>query len=372
MITQEQFQELLTPEPFDAKIISLYLNTDSGQESVEAIKLQTKNMLRELSGPQAETSTNAGAQAIESYLNHSFDWRSPGLALFSSLDGDFFRAYPTAVSFSNRLRLSQKPYLKPLGHLLDYYAHYGVILVDRVGASFFAYHLGALQESSGFMGEEIQKLKHGQGSSAVGRRGGTSGASREEENVRRNLREAATAASDFFSNKSIRRIFLGGTTETTAQFRDLLPKQMQSCLAGSFVMDLNAGEHAVRAEALRLLQESNEAREARIVKSLLDMHAQGGTAVLGLDDTLQAISDRRVQTLVLSDGLQKPGYVDHNSGFVVANLAKSPLSEPELTAVDDVIDNAFSLSLNQGAQVEVIRDDPALDNAGKIGALLRF
>ena len=366
MITQEQFQALLSFEPGEHKVLSLYLNTDTSQESSEAIKLKARNLLRE-----ADT-LEADAQAIETYLNHSFDWKTPGLALFSSRGGNFFESFATAVSFRNRLRITPKPYLKPLGHLLEYYAHYGVILVDKVGGRFFAYHLGELQESNGYMGEEIHKLKDGRGSSAIGRRGGTGGASREEENARRNLREAASAAVDFFSSKPIRRLFLGGTAENTAQFRDLLPKQMQSCLAGTFAIDMNAGEHEVRKEAIQLLQAANAAREKKLVETLLGTQASGGQAVIGLDDTLEAVSNRRVQTLLISDGYQMPGFVDFSSGFVVANLAKSPLSDKELTAVDDVIDSAFTLSLSQGAHVEVIRDDPNLDQAGKIGALLRF
>lgn len=366
MISQEQFQDLLSFEPTENKVLTLYLSTDGGEEPIEAIKLKAKNLLRDTCGFEEDV------QAIETYLNHSFDWKSPGLVLFSSRGGEFFQAFPTAVSFRNRLRITPKPYLKPLGHLLEYYSHYGVMLVDRVGARFFAYHLGELQESNGFMGEEIHKLKQGRGSAAIGRRGGTGGASREEENARRNLRDAASAAVDFFANKPIRRLFLGGTAETAAQFRELLPKQMQSCLAGTFAMDMNAGEHEVRRETLRLLQMANTEREKKLVKTLLGAEARGGTAVLGLDDTLEAVSNRRVQTLVISDGFRMPGFVDHSSGFVVANLAKSPFSDKELTAVDDVIDSAFTLSLNQGAHVEVVRDDPDLDNAGKIGALLRF
>lgn len=366
MITKEQFQALLSFTPNENKVLSLYLNTDGGTEPMDVVKLKAKNLFSEACGLDEDV------QAMETYLNHSFDWKSPGLALFSSRGGDFFEAVPTAVSFRNRIRVTAKPYLKPLGHLIDHYANYGVILVDQVGTRFFAYDQGELQESNGFMGEEIHKLKQGHGSSAIGRRGGTGGASREDENARRNLREAASAAADFFSNRPIRRLFLGGTTENIAQFRELLPKQMQSCLAGSFAIDMNAGEHEVRAETLQLLQAANTEREKKLVTTLLGTTASGGTAVLGLDDTLQAISDRRVQTLVLSDGFRLPGYVDNESGFVVANLAKSPLSDKELTAVDDVIDSAFTLSLNQGAHVEVIRDDPDLDSAGKIGALLRY
>ena len=366
MITQEKFQELLSFEPTEKQVLSLYLSTDGGEEPIETIKLKAKNLLRDTCGLDDDVA------AIENYLHHGFDWKSPGLVVFSSRGGEYFEAFPTAVSFRNRLRITSKPYLKPLGHLLDYYAHYGVILVDRVGARFYVYHLGELQESEGYMGEEIHKLKQGRGSAAIGRRGGTGGGSREEENARRNLRESASSAASFFGDKQIRRLFLGGTAETTAQFRDLLPKQMQSCLAGTFAMDMNASEHEVRKAALNLLQEANAEREKKLVKTLIGANAGGGAAVLGLDDTLQAVSNRRVQTLVVSDGFRMPGFVDHSSGFVVANLAKSPLSDKELTAVDDVIDSAFTLSLSQGAHVEVIRDDPDLDNAGKIGALLRF
>ncbi|VAW43614.1 hypothetical protein MNBD_CHLOROFLEXI01-4003, partial [hydrothermal vent metagenome] len=226
MISQDQFQALLSYNPTDDKVLTLYLNSDSGQEPVEAIKLKAKNMLRGVAEAEKEA-----ALKIEAYLNYSFNWDTPGLVIFSSQGGDFFETYPTAVSFRNRLRITHKPYLKPLAHLLDFYAHYGVVLVDRVGARFFAYHLGELQETSGFMGEEIHKLKQGRGSAAIGRRGGVGGGSREEENARRNLREAAAATLDFFANKPIRRLFLGGTPQTIAQFRELLPKQMQSCLA---------------------------------------------------------------------------------------------------------------------------------------------
>ncbi|MCA9971555.1 MAG: hypothetical protein KC425_15130, partial [Anaerolineales bacterium] len=247
-----------------------------------------------------------------------------------------------------------------------------VILVDRLGARFFTYHLGELQETHGFMGEELQKLKLGKGSSAVGMRGGSGGGRHESEVAVRNLRDAAAAASSFFQNKPIRRLFLGGTPETVALFRDELPKQLQSCVAGAFQMDMNAGEHEVRDVTLGLLHEANAQREKKLVKDLLALHAQGATATLGLDDTLQAISERRVQLLLLSDGYRVPGYLHAESGFVVSNLARSPLSDRELTAVPDVVDAAASLTLAQGGRIEVVADDPDLEQAGHIGAILRY
>jgi peptide subunit release factor 1 (eRF1) len=93
---------------------------------------------------------------------------------------------------------------------------------------------------------------------------------------------------------------------------------------------------------------------------------------VGLDETLQAVSDKRIQTLIISDGFRTPGYVHDASGFVVANLARSPLAEEELTAVDDVIDAAVMQSMTQGGHVEVISENPELERIGRIGAILRY
>jgi peptide subunit release factor 1 (eRF1) len=84
------------------------------------------------------------------------------------------------------------------------------------------------------------------------------------------------------------------------------------------------------------------------------------------------VSDKRVQTLIISDGYRAPGYVDENSGFVVANIARSPMSEQELTEVEDVVDLAVSSTMIQGGHVEIISDNSALEQAGNIGAILRY
>jgi len=367
MFNQAQLQELLSYEANGHQVVSVYVGTDSGKETKDTIKLQVRGMLK-----NAQLTEENNAAEIERFLDHSFDWKHPGLAIFCSKGGDFFRTYPVAIPFRNRVRVGHKPYVKPLAHLLDFYAHYGVILIDRIGARVLEYHLGELQSAEGTIGEDVRKIKQGRGSSAVGMRGGVGGARHEDEVVQRNLRDAANFANQFFANKPIRRLFIGGTSETVAQFRDLLSKQLQSCLANTFSIDMTAAEHEIRYQTLRLLSDANNARELKLVDDLLKTVAKGGHAVVGLDETLQAICDKRIETLIISDGYNKPGYIDEDSGFIVANLAKSPLSDRELTAVNDVVDAAVAQTMSLGGHVEVITGNPALDGAGRIGAMLRF
>lgn len=368
MFSQDHMQELLTYEGNGDGVISVYLDTDSARQSTEAIKLTARGLLKEVQ-PQHEKE----AQAIERFLDLSYDWSKPGLALFCGKGGAFFRSYTSPVAFRNRIRLGPRPYVKPLAHLLDHYAHFGVIVVDRVNGRFYEYHLGELQATETCTGEEVRKTKRGGGSSAVGRRGAVNtGGDHEEEVAARNLRDCATAAGRFYAERPIRRLFLGGTNETVAQFREFLPKQLQSCLAGSFAVDMDMGESEVRRRALELLRQVNAEREDKLVERLVTLHAMGANAVVGLDDVLQAVSDKRVEALIISDGFRAPGYVHEPSGFVVANLARSPLTDGELTEAADVVDAAVAQTVAQGGHVEIIAENPYLEDAGRIGAILRY
>ena len=71
-------------------------------------------------------------------------------------------------------------------------------------------------------------------------------------------------------------------------------------------------------------------------------------------------------------GLASPSYVHESSGFVVANLARSPLTDSELSEVADVVDAAVAQTVAQGGHVEIIAEHPALEGAGRIGAILRY
>lgn len=368
MFTQADLHDLLSFDAGSHKVVSLYLNTDAGQEPRETIKLRVRSLLKEAEGNYPQD-----AAVVEDYFDHDHDWSIRGLALFSCAESNFLRVFPTAVPFRNRVRIQRKPYVKPLAHLLDFYAHYGVILVDRVGACFFEYHLGELQAQDGIMGEDVHKTKDGQGSTAPGVKGGTDGGRQETKLVQRNLRQSADAAANFFGNKAIRRLFLGGTHETVSQFRDMLPKQLQSCIAGTFAIDLDAGEHEVRERTLVLLGEANAEREEKMVEAMVTAAAKNTNAVVGLNDTLHAVYEGRVKNLIISDGYRVPGYRYRDSGYLSAALMIDvPEAAGEPVEIDDVIEAAVEKTMAQGGHVEVISDNDELEKAGRIGAILRY
>ena len=367
MFAEQQLEELLHFAANGNGVLSLYVDTDQRRNTVETLKLQVRGLLRE-----AKNSNPEDAGRIENFFEGQYNWNQSGVAVFSCAAHDFFRAYPVAVSFRNRIRQGTKPYVKPLAHFLEHYAHYGVVLVDKIGARFFDFHLGELAGIGGFEGDEVRGVKRGRGTSAIGMRGGEGGGRHEEEMIQQNMRSVAAAAEQFFRQTKVRRLFLGGSLENVAQLREHLAKQFQSFVAGTFVMEIDASEAEVGEQALELLRQVNAEREQQLVQTLITAAAKGEPAVVGLDSTLQAVSDGRVQQLVISDGYRHPGYKHDGNRFVTVNLPLSPYAESELQQVDDVIDAAVTVTMVNGGRVEVISDSSALERVGNIGALLRY
>lgn len=367
MFAQENLEELLAFEAENGDVISLYLNADPGETPIEKIKLQVRGLLKEIGAGHEDD-----VDQIEQHFDLVHDWRKPGVALFSCAAQDFFRAYQVSVPFTNRIRVNSKPYLKPLLHFTKYYANYGVVLIDRVRARFFEFHLGELQSRREFVGEDIRKLKHGRGSSATGMRGGIGGASREDEQMHRNMRDAAEEAGRFFRRKDIRRLFIGGTAENVAQFRELLDGRLKSIIAGTFAMDMDAPERDVRERSLQSLHRLNAQREEQLVSQVVTNAASGGSAVTGLGPTLRMISDGRVDTLVVSDGFRSPGYRHTASGYLTITSDTDLFGDASFESVPDIVDEAVKRTVEQGGHVEVVAQSEELEEAGKIGAILRY
>ena len=103
------------------------------------------------------------------------------------------------------------------------------------------------------MGEIVKKVKRGGASSFPGRRGGVTGGTRApEELVERNMRATTDFAVEFFEEKKIRRILIGGSDDNTALFLSYLPKAWQSLVAGTFPMSMNANHSEVLGKALEI------------------------------------------------------------------------------------------------------------------------
>lgn len=372
MISDKALQELAAFEPTESPIVSLYLNVDPTQRTSDGYKLRLRGLIKEANRP----SLASDFAAIERYIDHEYDWSGRGIVIFSSQPANFWQVYSLAVPLSrSRLEIGHKPFIRPLVHLLDVYGSYGVVIVDRQGARFFDFHMGQLVETEGFLGEEIRRLKRGGGSSRGGasRSGGRGGARREMEIATQNLRDTVDATSRFFEERKLERLLIGGTEEVVAQYQELLPRSLQDMVTATFAIEMNANDVLVHERSFQLVQQADQIREAKLVEASITAAAKGSNGVVRLDDTLGAVSEGRVQTLIVSDGFHAPGYRCTSCTFVTAQeLSACPFCGGEINEIPDAVELAIRRVTEQGGEIEIVEHKETLDAAGGIGALLRY
>lgn len=366
MITETNLQELLG---FKSKypVLSLYLNTDPSQGNADGYQLNLRNMLKDVD-------LKEDVAAIEKYFARTFDWTGRSVAVFSCAPAGFFRAYPLAMTVPSRVRISDQPHVKPLAGLLDSFGAYGVVLVDKQGARLFYFHLGELLEQEGVMGEEVRHTKTGGASAFPGRRGGVAGQTHYEDEVAdRNMKEIVSFATHFFKEYNVRRVAIGGSDDNVALFRSLLPKSWQSLVVGTFHMNMLAPTDEILARAMELGNQAEVKQEERLLNQVVTAAAKGKGGVIGLEGTLGAVREGRIQMLILQTGHRAAGYRCQGCNYLTSEkLASCPFCGSKFTHIPDAVEMAVHDVMHSGGDVEVLQHQHNIKGFENIGALLRY
>ena len=365
MFTDNVLRELLnysSPDP----VLSVYMNTDMTEGTVDALKLRLRTLLKDVNLPEDEA-------AIFRYFELDREWTGRSVAMFSCAAQNYFRAFPIAVPIRSRVFVGAQPYVKPMADLLDSYGGFGVVLVDRQGARLFQFHLGELKEQEGILGEEVRHTKRGGASSIFGHLGGIGGKSRHsDEMIERNLKESAEFAARFFEENRIRRVLIGGTDKNVNQFKSHLPKTWQSLVVGTFPVSMTARPDEVQKKAFEIGQQAERRREMRLVENMVTSAAKGAGGVVRLEDTLGAVHEGRVQTLIVSEGYRAEGFQCQGCGYITTQeLDTCPFCGKSFTQITDAVEMAVRKVMQDGGEVEIMYENPKLEEIG-IGGLLRY
>jgi peptide subunit release factor 1 (eRF1) len=101
--------------------------------------------------------------------------------------------------------------------------------------------------------------------------------------------------------------------------------------------------------------------------------AKGQGGVINFEDTLNAVHDGRVHTLVIREGYRAPGYQCLGCGYLTSeNLDSCPFCEKHFEEIPDAVDLAVRRVLRDGGEVEVLREIVEMKDFDRIGALLRY
>jgi len=289
-----------------------------------------------------------------------------GLAIFAPGPAAPVELLRLPEPIANQVVLDVSAHVEPLVRLADR-TRWCVALVDRSRAAF---HLGSEDgmSLSGTLDDEVHG-QHRQGGWSYGRY------QRSIENeVGAHLDHVAEALRIALREGRYDCLVLAGQPPIRKELEGRLDNDVSERLAGWVSLDLSAADpEAVRTALRPIATEARRDREREVLQRLAQgVGTPGGRGVAGLRTTLGALSERRVETLVVDPQLASPGSRCPACGLLGLHLAQCPADGTEMEQLDNVIEAAVALAYEQAADVLLPAPAAELTAVEGIGAVTRF
>jgi peptide subunit release factor 1 (eRF1) len=115
--------------------------------------------------------------------------------------------------------------------------------------------------------------------------------------------------------------------------------------------------------------------DEELVKRIVDNADAGGRGAIGLEDTLEAVAEGKVDTLAVAEGIAAEGAACPKCDYFAAKpFRKCPVCSATAEPIDDIVDYAVERAVLSGGHVRVVRGKARewLLARGAVGAVLRY
>ena len=379
MITRTEIEQLAAYQDSAAPLVSFYMDLDKGRPDETKWSIRLKNLLNDLDAGRgawsdaAWQSVTEDAERIRAFVRDQRVTGGRGLAVFASSAANFWQTYTFPNRVGNYARVDRSAYVRPLVRMLDRYKPQCVVLVSQdQGRVFFL---------QGDTGETIEE--RGDLLSDVPRRhdqGGWSQANlqrRRNDAVHQHLKETADMTFTIFQQTPFEHLLVGGTEPVVNEFQSCLHPYLRERLVATFSAPISASPKTVQERTRPILRALDTQQQVALVERVEAEVGQRDMGVAGLVDTLAALRQGQVLTLILNEDLAAPGQRCLDCAALTTDTGRSACEDcgGGLVAVADIVSDVVEQALEQDAEVRIIAAPtamPRLQALGNVGALLRF
>lgn len=384
MITREELREL---SQFRFKenehcAISFYFqpvaprNKAHREETILAKDL-VRDALRQVAANGNDQCARTDLERIMTLAERLPGNQSRAKAVFAYGRENFWREFDLPPDLpGTQLFLNRRFHLKPMAAMLALRPHLGVALLDRQRARLFDLRLDELKKEDEL--KEQLDLFH-----PISRRGKSDGYSgydaghaerRVADDVLHHFRDVAAVLKEKTEKGTWEQVIVGCQEKNWCDFEPQLHSYVRQRVVGHFSVDVaNASSDQIRERVSRILREAQDHQRHELVKEVLS-HARGHRrGVTGLRRVLRALQMGEVQTLVMAENYHSRAVECTSCGYVDSHMVRYCHACGRSTLeLEDVCDALIPMAIRRDIQLFLVKDNHELDNAGNIGALLRF
>src|SRR3954452_17508960 len=311
-LSPETLRRLAELRPDEGKVISIYLNLDPTEFAGGAARSTAINSVLDNAARAAREEDVHVREDVERVrdLLRGFDFQGAhGVAVFANGAEDLFEVIKLPRTVENTVVIDDSPYVEPLVEV-QAGARYGVVLVNRQTARIFRGSRDRLDEV-GRVDDQVHR-RHDQG--------GWSQA-RYQRSVDKEAQDHLKNAIDELLRRHRRRpfeaLFVGASEAIYKDFCERLHPYLAERVAGRIDIDV---EHTGVDDVQHAAEETIAAYERKLEKESLDRleeaRGTGGRGATGLEDTLTALNEQRVEVLLLQDNFDAAGVCCPQCGWL--------------------------------------------------------
>ncbi|HEX2070291.1 MAG TPA: Vms1/Ankzf1 family peptidyl-tRNA hydrolase [Thermoleophilaceae bacterium] len=375
---RDAIRRLAEVDPGDGAVLSVYVNLDPTEFATAdarstAITSAVDQATRAIadSGDRRDLSHEArealrdDVERVREYLESADFDGTQGIAVFAAGGTGLFEALHLPHPVESTVAVDRAAHVAPLASEPE--GSWLVVLVNRSSGRLLRGGPGGLREE-GKVDDEV----HGQHD-----QGGWSQARYQrsvDEEVRSHLERVAKAIRQRHGRAPFDHLLVGGPEDAYSEFVGMLDHDIRELVAGRVEVDVeNTSADQVAEAAAGAMRAHEDEAQAELLGRLREGLGRGERAVAGLDDTLAALNEQRVEALLIDANLSAPGSQCPSCGLVSARTEGAcPADETDLDPRPSVLDAAVERALSQDAKVVAVRERPEIESHGGIAAVLRF
>jgi peptide subunit release factor 1 (eRF1) len=368
-LSPDTLRRLAELRPDEGKVTSIYLNLDPTEFASRAARSTAINSVLDEAGRAARGESEVVRGDVERIREvfRDFDFHGThGVAVFACGTEDVLEVIKLPRAVENAVVIDDAPYVEPLVEV-QAAARYGVVLVNRQTARIFRGSRDRLDEIARVHDEVHRRHDQGGWSQARYQRSVDKEA---DDHLKHSVEELLRR----HKRRPFEALFVGAPEAVFKDFCERLHPYLAERVRGRIDIDV---EHPGVDEVQQAAGEAIAAYERKLEKETLDRLIQGagsgGRGASGLEETLTALNEQRVEVLMLQDNFDAAGVCCPQCGWLgPSHVRTCPADGAETVTRDDVTDLAVRRAITQSAEVVIVRDDERLEPIGSIAAILRF
>jgi len=268
-----------------------------------------------------------------------------------------------------QLFVNRRFHLKPVAALLGAQPRLCVAIFDRQRARVFDLRLDELTEREGL----FHSLSRGRSDGFAGYDGGHT-ERRVADEAMHHFKSVAEKLKEALDKEEFDKLIIGCHETNWHELESQLHPYVKQRLLGHFAAEVaSITNDQIRENANRILKKSQDSRLQDLVKEVLGQANRNGLGATGLRRVLRSIELGEVQSLLLGENFRAHAVECTKCGHLDAHMVKfCAVCGHETRELDDVCDAIIPTAIQRDIELFYVKDDPALDKVGNIGALLRF